>query len=65
MKKWSVAARTLFLLVVATALSVVLRVLLPDEIGVAATTVLGLAFMGYLIAMAVLHRRKAAPPPRE
>lgn len=44
-------ARTLFLVLILGALSILLRVLLPKEIGTAAVTVLGLTFAAYLVAI--------------
>lgn len=65
MKTLSVGAKTLLLLGVLGALSILVRMLLPDEIGTAAVTILGCVFAAwlvYLISIFVSHRREPAPP---
>jgi cellulose synthase/poly-beta-1,6-N-acetylglucosamine synthase-like glycosyltransferase len=65
MKTLSVGAKTLLLLGVLGALSILVRVLLPDEIGTAAVAILGCIFVAwlvYLIWIFVSHRRESAPP---
>ncbi|TNB69766.1 hypothetical protein FHJ30_17650 [Arthrobacter sp. BB-1] len=57
-------AKTLLILAAATALSILLRVLLPEDIGVVASAIIGLAFVAYLVVIAFLHRKKSAPPPQ-
>jgi hypothetical protein len=62
MKTLSVGARTLLLLGVLGALSILVRVLLPDEIGTAVVTILGCVFAAwlvYLIWIFVSHRRES------
>ena len=68
MKTLSVGAKTLLLLGVLGALSILVRMLLPDEIGAAAVTILGCVFAAwvvYLISNFVSHRREPAPPEEE
>lgn len=65
METLSVGAKTLLLLGVLGALSILVRMLLPDESGTAAVTILGCVFAAwlvYLISIFVPHRREPAPP---